>query len=65
MWAFLLFLLIFSATVDFSIKGPEVNFFFFFIFYVMDQLAYEAGVFRGCVVKKNFIPYVPIILRNP
>jgi len=31
----------------------------------MDQLAYEAGVFRGCVVKKNFIPYVPIILRNP
>ena len=65
MWAFLLFLLIFSAIVDFSIKGPNVNFFFFFIFYVMDQLAYQAGVFWGCVVKKNFMPYVPIILRNP
>jgi mycofactocin system glycosyltransferase len=65
MWVFLLFLLIFSAIVDFSIKGPNVNFFYFFIFYVMDQLAYQAGVFWGCVVKKNFMPYVPIILRNP
>ena len=65
MWVFLLFLLIFSAIVDFSIKGPNVNFFYFFIFYVMDQLAYQAGVFWGCVVKKNFMPYLPIILRNP
>ncbi len=64
-WVFLLFLLIFSAVVDFSIKGPKVNFFSFFLFYVMDQLAYQAGVFWGCVVKKNFMPYVPVILRNP
>jgi len=65
MWGFLLFLLIFSAIVDFLIKRPNVNFFFFFIFYVIDQMAYQAGVFWGCVVRKNFMPYVPIILRNP
>jgi hypothetical protein len=63
-WVFLLFLLIFSAIVDFSIKGPRDNFFSFFLLYTMDQLAYQMGVLWGCIAKKNFMPYIPAILKN-
>jgi hypothetical protein len=64
MWGFLLFLLIFSALIDFSVKGPKIDFFSFLFFYTLDQLAYQTGVFCGCMKKKNFMPYVPIILRK-
>ena len=64
MWGFLLFLLIFSALIDFSVKGPKIDFFSFLFFYTLDQLAYQTGVFCGCMEKKNFMPYVPIILRK-
>jgi mycofactocin system glycosyltransferase len=64
-WAFLLFLLIFSAVVDFSIKRPKINFFSFLFFYTLDQLAYQTGVLWGCIREKNFMSYVPIILQKP
>lgn len=63
-WAFLLFLLFFSAIVDFSIKRPAIHFFVFLFFYTLDQFAYQTGVFWGCIKKKNFMPYVPVILRK-
>jgi mycofactocin system glycosyltransferase len=64
MWGFLLFLLIFSALIDFSVKGPRIHFISFLFFYTLDQLSYQTGVFWGCVKRKNFMPYVPIILRK-
>jgi mycofactocin system glycosyltransferase len=64
LWIFLIFLLVFSAAVDFSIKRPTIHFFSFFFLYTLDQFAYQTGVLWGCIKKKNFMPYVPIILRK-
>jgi len=64
MWGFLLFLLIFSAFSDFSVKTPKINFIAFLFFYTLDQVAYQTGVFWGCTKRKNFMPYIPIILRK-
>ena len=64
MWRFVLFLLVFSASIDFSVKGPKIDFISFLFFYTFDQLAYQTGVFWGCIKKKNFMPYVPILLRR-
>jgi hypothetical protein len=63
-WGFLLFLLIFSAFIDFLLKGPRIHFISFLFFYILDQLSYQTGVFWGCIKRKNFMPYVPIILRK-
>jgi mycofactocin system glycosyltransferase len=64
MWGFLLFLLIFSALIDFLLKGPRIHFISFLFFYILDQLSYQTGVFWGCIKRKNLMPYVPIILRK-
>jgi len=64
MWGFLLFLALFSGSVDFSIKKPKINFFSFLFFYILDQLAYQTGVLWGCIVKKNFGSYLPGILKK-
>lgn len=64
MWGFLLFLTIFSGSVDFSVKKPKIHYFSFLFFYTLDQLAYQTGVFWGCIVKKNFGSYLPGILKK-
>jgi mycofactocin system glycosyltransferase len=64
LWIFLLFLLVFSTIVDFLIKKPKIIFFSFFLFYTLEQLAYQIGVLWGCIKQKDFMTYVPIILRK-
>jgi mycofactocin system glycosyltransferase len=64
MWGFLLFLLIFSGSVDFSVRKPRVHYFSFLFFYMLDQLAYQTGVLWGCIVKKNLRSYLPNILKR-
>jgi mycofactocin system glycosyltransferase len=56
LWTFLLFLLVFSAIVDFSIKRSAIHFFGFLLFYTLDQLAYQTGVLWGCITKKTLYP---------
>ncbi len=60
----LLFLVIFSGSVEFSIKKPRINLFSFLFFYTLDQIAYQTGAFWGCVVNKNFGSYIPGILKK-
>jgi mycofactocin system glycosyltransferase len=64
LWAFVLFLLVFSTIVDFIVKRPTIDFFSFFFFYTLDQFAYQTGVLWGCIKRKNFMTYVPVILRK-
>jgi hypothetical protein len=64
MWGFLLFLLIFSSATDFAIKKPKMGLFPFFFFYTLDQIAYQTGVFWGCVKNKTFMPYVPVFSKK-
>jgi mycofactocin system glycosyltransferase len=63
-WGFLLFLIFFSGSVDFYIKKPRINLFSFLFFYTLDQLAYQIGVFWGCIANKNFGSYIPGILKK-
>ncbi len=60
----LLFLVIFSGSVDFSVKKPRINLFSFLFFYTLDQIAYQTGAFWGCVLNKNFGSYIPGILKK-
>lgn len=64
LWGFIFFLLIFSGLVDFSVKKPGIHLLNFLIFYTLEQLAYQIGVFWGCIKKGNFMTYLPIILRR-
>ena len=64
LWIFLFFLLFFSASVDFSIHRPRINFIFHVLFYTLDQLSYQAGVFWGCLSRKNFASYFPRIIQK-
>jgi mycofactocin system glycosyltransferase len=64
MWGFLLFLTLFSGSIDFYIKKPRINLFSFLFFYTLDQLAYQTGVFWGCIVNENFGSYIPGILKK-
>jgi mycofactocin system glycosyltransferase len=63
-WGFLFFLLIFSGSVEFSIKKPKINLFSFLYFYTLDQFAYQTGVFWGCLIKKTFGSYIPAIHKK-
>jgi cellulose synthase/poly-beta-1,6-N-acetylglucosamine synthase-like glycosyltransferase len=63
-WGFLFFLLVFSGSVEFSIKKPKINLLYFLFFYTIEQFAYQTGVFWGCLMKKNFGSYFPIILKK-
>ena len=63
-WGFLFFLLIFSGSVEFSIKRPKMNLFYFLFFYTLEQFAYQTGVFWGCLRNKNFGSYFPTLLKK-
>jgi len=63
-WGFLFFLLIFSGSVEFSIKRPKMNLLYFLFFYTLEQFAYQTGVFWGCLRNKNFGSYFPTLLKK-
>ena len=60
----LLLLVVFSGSVEFSVKKPRINLFSFLFFYTLDQIAYQTGAFWGCVVNKNFGSYIPGLLKK-
>jgi mycofactocin system glycosyltransferase len=53
-----------AAGVDHAIKKPELPFLPFTGIYLLEQLAYGAGVFRGCLSRKCFSSYRVVILRH-
>ena len=57
-------LALWPACVDYRLKRPAVLFPAFLAFYVAEQLAYGAGVFRGCLRQRTFRCYRPVIVRD-
>lgn len=53
-----------AARVDYSIKKPQLSFVRFAGIYFLEQIAYGAGVFWGCLRRKNFASYRVVILRQ-
>ncbi len=53
-----------AAGVDYAIRKPRLSFTIFCGIYLLEQLAYSAGVFRGCLDKKCFSSYRVVVLRH-
>ncbi len=46
-----------AARVDYTVKKPDMWFAGFVLVYVLEHIAYGAGVFRGCLGRKCFSSY--------
>jgi hypothetical protein len=58
------FVLVCAAGVDFAVKKPHLSFPGFAGIYLLEQLAYGAGVFWGCLSRKCFTSYRVVISRQ-
>ena len=53
-----------AAAVDYTVKKPKLPFYTFVVIYMMEQLAYGAGVFWGCLYRRCFSSYRIEIFRQ-
>lgn len=53
-----------SAGVDYAVRRPRLPFPVFAGIYLLEQLAYGAGVFWGCLRRKSFGSYRVVVLRR-
>lgn len=56
-WPLLLLLLLWPATIDWRVRKADLLLPVFCVFYLLEHLAYGAGVFRGCLDQKSFASY--------
>jgi len=56
-WKGMAIILLIPAVVNYYQKKPEINFFSFLIFFIMEHLSYQIGVFAGCLKIKSFRCY--------
>ncbi|MCL6557240.1 MAG: mycofactocin biosynthesis glycosyltransferase MftF [Firmicutes bacterium] len=50
-----------SSAVDYKVKKPALSYPVFLFYYILDHLAYQFGVFQGCLKHKYFKCYIPNI----
>lgn len=63
-WALPIFAILCAAGVDYMIKKPKLVFVSFALIYLLEQLAYGAGVFWGCLSRKCFASYRVVLFRQ-
>jgi hypothetical protein len=65
-WFWLFFIAVFgcAAGVDHAIKKPRLSLVHFAGVYFLEQVAYGAGVFWGCVRGRTFASYRVVVLRQ-
>lgn len=59
LWIFCGVILLFTSITDYCIKKPSLPYPVFLFFYILEHLAYQAGVFWGCLKLKYFGSYIP------
>ena len=59
MWIFGGLALLFTSGVDYYIKRPKLPYPAFLFFYALEHLAYQFGVFWGCLKLRYFRAYIP------
>ena len=64
MWGVLAAALACAAGVDYAIKKPSISFPQFAVIYLLEDVAYGAGVFWGCLNGRSFTSYRVTILRH-
>ena len=63
LWFFCAAALLFTSAVDYWIKKPKLIYPVFLFFYTLEHLAYQTGVFRGCLKLRYFRSYLPVFSR--
>jgi hypothetical protein len=63
-WYLLFLMVLLSSLVDYSLRRPRLVFPLFVLYYVLDHLSYQLGVFTGCVRDRTFGSYVPKFVRK-
>jgi len=63
-WALPAAVLLCAAGVDHAVRKPPLTFIRFCGIYLMEQIAYGAGVFWGCLSRKCFASYRVVLLRQ-
>ncbi len=53
-----------AGIVEYQIKRPRMNPISFLFFFSLDQISYQAGVWRGCFREMNFSPVAPQIITK-
>lgn len=56
-WKNMAIILIIPAMVTYYQKKPKINFISFFVFFILEQISYQIGVFAGCLKMKSFRCY--------
>ncbi|GAB4263943.1 MAG: mycofactocin biosynthesis glycosyltransferase MftF [Deferrisomatales bacterium] len=52
------------GLVEYAVRRPSLPVAAFFLFYLLEQLAYGAGAFWGCVRQGSFSSYRPLVYRR-
>ncbi len=63
-WAFAGLALLVTSIVDFFVKKPALPYPVFLFFYLLEHLAYQLGVFWGCLKTRSFGSYRLLFRRN-
>ena len=63
-WALPFAALLCAAGVDHAVRKPPLSFIRFCGIYLLEQVAYGAGVFWGCLNRKCFASYRVVLLRQ-
>jgi mycofactocin system glycosyltransferase len=63
-WVLPLAALLCAAGVDYAVRKPPLSFIPFCGIYLLEQVAYGAGVFWGCFRQKCFASYRVVLLRK-
>ncbi|MFC1933255.1 mycofactocin biosynthesis glycosyltransferase MftF [Chloroflexota bacterium] len=59
-WFFVGLAILFTSIVDYYVKRPNLPYSVFLILYVLEHLAYQLGVFWGCLKLRDFRAYIPV-----
>lgn len=57
LWKICLLFIIITSSVDYFKKQPKINFITFLLFYLLENCAYQIGVFAGCLKIRHFKCY--------
>jgi mycofactocin system glycosyltransferase len=64
LWIFGGIAIIYTSIVDYCVRKPDLLYPFFFYYYLLEHLAYQVGVFWGCVRQKFFGSYIISFRRS-
>jgi len=56
-WLLSLFMMLLCSLVDYAVKKPNLNYPFFLMIYILEHIAYQIGVFTGCLRARTFGSY--------